>query len=459
MPDDQLTLLRRASARIPVPPPAIDGIARRRARRHRNRRLGSFTVAAVTFAAVLFVLVTALPHGASRSEPAGRRLPSPAGIAPAGIGSIESIRAFSADRAVALADHALIATSDGGAHWEAITPPGFGEMAASRMFFLDAEHGWVVSVPKGTFTSLTVFRTTDGGRSWERTEIPVPSPLDRLDTGPGFDAPTIGFSDLLYGWMALSNTAPQPLFVTSDGGATWRSGPSLDGGPGAQQFKSLLFTSSTEGWAVGERDDPLSPTTDKEIDSLLRTTDGGATWEHVDLPDPPLPGATAESASELGIPRFFGAPDAVAPAWAYQDGQRALFAYVTHDGGTTWSATAPIPIEQGRGSPIFLPSFASGASWVVTSTSGQIARTTDGGATWSVVHPSDFGEYGPSAIEFSSATEGWAMTCEVWSGSMDGDGQCNGPSISDRTGRYALYRTADGGATWTLVLTNEPTEG
>jgi photosystem II stability/assembly factor-like uncharacterized protein len=456
MRDDPLTLLRRASAQIPVPPMAFDGVARRRSRRHRNRRVASFAIAAVAFGAVVVVLVTALPHGGARSGPAGTRLPSPIGTAPAGIGSIETIRAFDDGRAVALADHAVLVTTDGGTQWAAISPPGFDAFAASRMVFLDADHGWVASVPKGQFTAVSVFHTTDGGESWERADVPVGPPLDQLPAGPGFDAPDLGFFDPLHGWMALSNAAPEPFFVTSDGGATWQVRPSLEGGPGADQLKSLTFTSPSQGWAVGERNVPLSPTTDKEIDSLLRTTDGGATWEHVDLPDPPLQGATSDSLADLGIPRFFGGQDGVAPAWAYQDGQRAVFLYVTHDGGDTWSATEPVPIEQGAGSPIFVPSFPSSSDWVVGSTSSQIAVTSDGGGTWLVRSVDDFGRYGPAALEFSSASDGWAMTCEAWTTSMDGDTQCNGHMMAGRAGRYALYRTGDGGATWTLVLTNEP---
>ena len=84
-------------------------------------------------------------------------------------------------------------------------------------------------------------------------------------------------------------------------------------------------------------------------------------------PPPPLPGASADSLGELGVPRFFGPQDGVAPAWAFQDGHRALFAYVTTDSGQTWEATSPIPIDQGLGSPIFFPSLPSASVWVMAS--------------------------------------------------------------------------------------------
>jgi photosystem II stability/assembly factor-like uncharacterized protein len=132
---------------------------------------------------------------------------------------------------------------------------------------------------------------------------------------------------------------------------------------------------------------------------------------------------------------------------------------VTHDGGATWNATNPIPLEPGEGSPIFNPSFVSPSVWLVESTSDQLATTSDAGGHWSVIHLEGLGPYGPSAIEFSSASDGWAMVCESSTDPFDGSVQCNGSLIEGAPGEYALYRTNDGGATWTLVLTNEQTGG
>ena len=128
------------------------------------------------------------------------------------------------------------------------------------------------------------------------------------------------------------------------------------------------------------------------------------------------------------------------PAWTYDSGRSALYTYVTHDGGRTWSATPPIALDQGLGSPIFEPSFVSPTSWFMWSTSGQLAATTDAGQTWSIFRPAGVARSPVLALEFTSASEGWACNGDSWSGPVT----CTDP----------LYRTADGGRTWTLILSN-----
>jgi photosystem II stability/assembly factor-like uncharacterized protein len=58
----------------------------------------------------------------------------------------------------------LLHTIDGGHTWEQITLP-LGDVNNNNLMFLDDKHGW--------FTVRNqVFRTTDGGRTWQSSEVP-----------------------------------------------------------------------------------------------------------------------------------------------------------------------------------------------------------------------------------------------------------------------------------------------
>src|SRR5206468_3369487 len=114
MPDELSLLERRMRSFEPAPDAFEDLIerrGRRKVRRERRRRVASAVAGFVVFGAGLFLLIKAVPHGGSTGPGSTS---SPIGIAPPGLGSLETIRAFSESDVVAVADHGLIATSDGG---------------------------------------------------------------------------------------------------------------------------------------------------------------------------------------------------------------------------------------------------------------------------------------------------------------------------------------------------------
>jgi photosystem II stability/assembly factor-like uncharacterized protein len=186
---------------------------------------------------------------------------------------------------------ALCHTFDSGRTWTRVQLPtsGLTRVNLQRLVFPSTSVGWVA------LTSGYIFRTTDGGTTWERRGQ-TPRPLLQLkplnaqvawaldlrgvqvyrttDGGATWQIslPSLPEGAVLAGLFALdSNTAwavgiDGVIVATTDGGQTWRLQES--GTP--QTLLAIHFTDPQHGWAVGE------------VNTILKTTDGGQTWIKVD---------------------------------------------------------------------------------------------------------------------------------------------------------------------------------
>lgn len=128
-------------------------------------------------------------------------------------------------------NHGLLWTEDGGKDWKDITPrSSLGPVAQIKdVFFLDTRHGWVLfskwDEPEALFD---LARTDNKGATWSILRVHV-------DLGNLAADGQIAFADPIHGWMVLDSATSSAvhagsLFLTSDGGRTWRNSPDDPGG-------------------------------------------------------------------------------------------------------------------------------------------------------------------------------------------------------------------------------------
>ncbi len=298
-----------------------------------------------------------------------------------------------------------------------------GQPGIVAVVFINSSHGWLA---RGANGQGELFVTDDGGTSWTEEY--------RGETAPQ----VIEFVDARNGWMAgcvlpagLSGDCQTQLRWTQDGGNTWTPETSLP----IPQGKAIAigFVNRQDGWVLTEQCLPMCG--DQAPAQLLRTHDGGTTWE----PLPLLDGATAP-VSLRRLDEHTG--------WVLTKS----IVFATRDGGVTW-ATAENPcnaVQPGGG--MFLTGAMSftdeHVGWIGCYrpigggvAAGALYRSGDGGATWHVVGltpeggealPAGVGRLPEAVIDldFLNEQDGWfACACP----------------------RSGVWRTHNGGHDWDLV--------
>jgi photosystem II stability/assembly factor-like uncharacterized protein len=237
---------------------------------------------------------------------------------------------------------ALVSTADGGATWQARPRPAADTLR--DVFFVDQTTGWLVC-ERNVFALAShaearsyLLRTTDGGESWSRVEMPRDE--------PGVLLARVAFADPARGWVfgemgALYSTrdgghtwsrqrtptrnillgasfdgegrrawlvgAAGTVLVSEDGGAEWRAAAAAGPAERSPRLNAVSFVDARTGWAVGR------------AGTVLATADGGRTWARQD----------ADTEADLTDVKFFDARE----GWAVGDGGTIIH---TVDGGRTW---------------------------------------------------------------------------------------------------------------------------
>jgi photosystem II stability/assembly factor-like uncharacterized protein len=159
-------------------------------------------------------------------------------------------------------------TTDGGRTWQAQTIESTAGIL-NRIDFIDAQNGWIAgyeyddpAADRPTYSGA-IYHTTDGGATWQR----------QFDTQTAFVFTGIDFIDAQNGWgvgfKGNSGVAGGTIYATNDGGSTWHNqGPD-------RVLWDVQFLNTDQGYATGcNYPAAWGP-------PVLRTSDGGATWEEV----------------------------------------------------------------------------------------------------------------------------------------------------------------------------------
>jgi hypothetical protein len=311
-------------------------------------------------------------------------------------------------------------STDAGLTWAAMTDLNGLLNASGRGY------GAWVEGQKGVvgFKGGTLRYTTDGGATWL---TPTGNPLTRDITN------VFGAGSTVFAVSSYDTGVPSAVAVSTDGGATWKACGTL------QTTTDLL----TVGWTDGTNAIIASPNGSQGLVS----TDQGATFTYVGgvpygitafasdgatlvtatqsrPPNGPLVHTTniaqkwpaAFAGAYSGKATFFNAGTEVRSAWYGSsfsshdngdswattllsnactslggDGSVMLMATAKSTGDTISTATPPTGAWQvtktwPMGGPANLSAFAgAGTTWVAVARSGHLVRTTDSGATWSIV--------------------------------------------------------------------------
>jgi photosystem II stability/assembly factor-like uncharacterized protein len=252
----------------------------------------------------------------------------------------------------------------------------------NAVYFADSKRGWV-----GGDDGL-VLRTDDGGRTWEQQSAGVSDGVN-----------DIYFRDKEDGYLLAANR----VMLTEDGGRTWRTAASFaaaDFAGATPELYSVRFTSKKRGWVVGS-----VSRGDRVLDSLLlRTDDGGRTWQRVAAP----------VRFELLHLDFRGERR----GWIVGDRGTVLH---TRDGGETWQQQ-----RTNTSATLYHVDFEDDETGWAVGERSTILRTTDGGATWLAVEVPAIGTRATLlSVAFANKEDGFVV---------------------GRNG--TILRSSDGGRTW-----------
>ncbi len=239
----------------------------------------------------------------------------------------------------------------------------------------------------------TILNTQDGGDTWQK----IPSGTD--DT-----IRDVHFFDEQNGWLLcerdrfqLGRNAPSYLLKTTDGGAHWDSVEIGD--QGSPVVVSLFFSKDKRGWAVGEGG---------AVFSMLQGSDN---WR--------------KKVAPTVFALMDGAFNGDSTGCLVGGGGTILF---TEDGGQLWNFSTVFGKSETKLNSVFFTDQRNG--WTVGS-QGKIYATTNGGKSWRPqTSPAKTDLFD---VEFVSSSEGWAVGASG-----------------------TLLRTQSGGKVWASVPSGVP---
>jgi photosystem II stability/assembly factor-like uncharacterized protein len=267
----------------------------------------------------------------------------------------------------------LYRTSDSGASWEKVwDQPGTFIRALG---FIDKDNGFLGNVGTNYYPGVTdaqpLYRTRDAGASWQPISVPG---IEKVAGICGIDI--LPVARLFQGERRISHVihaagrvgGPAMVMRSEDSGESWRV---LDLSAKAGMILDIKFLTATHGFVAAS-----APSDKGEGDArILRTTDGGKTWDAVYKSGRPLENCWKMSwpSPKVGYATVQSYDEDPAKA------QHVIIKTVTS--GKSWTE---LPLIKDKPAQEFGIGFADEKhGWVGTRSSGY--ETVDGGKSWAPV--------------------------------------------------------------------------
>ena len=281
-----------------------------------------------------------------------------------------------------------------------LLPPGQGRLASESIAFADRLNGWIYGA--------RTYVTHDGGRSWKEEHLP--GFVSALTTGGGA------------AWATVNKCGqcahPRP-YVAHAASNSWSPAAAP---PGFEAYQPLIAIDAKTALADGYS--KVAPV------GLFLTTNAGKNWRAVGRCKPELQ-TDSVSATALDTQNL----------WLICGDQASMtdqvnYLYRSSDGGVSWQLVAanPRPLQHlptignlpNQGYIPGLTVLRGGQLFLTPRKMGLIARSDDGGTTWTVQLQDDGG--GGYVLQFVSESVGFALSVQ------------------------GLYRTLDGGWHWSQMI-------
>ncbi len=308
-------------------------------------------------------------------------------------------------------DLILLKSTDRGENWESKHLPDLSNYANDPVYckFFNENEGLISILYSGVGTQLPLFKTTDGGETWETLNMVFPAMIKNEK---------IFFMNPNYAWLGFREPSqPETLQLahTSNSGLDWR----IQYSDSAEELKCMYFPDEMHGWLVYEQFNyPV-----KHL-KICSTSDGGESWN-------------TQKIIEGDMYDIFGCKMFAADSMNVWIGYTTNFdiplkILKTTDGGINWEEFQAVNATDIQLGDIEFENLNSG--WIVSSM-GTILHTTNGGSVWER----------KNTIVTSALLQGVDFIDQTYGIAAGGDDDINGCGA-------VILNTTDGGERWGVLL-------
>lgn len=311
----------------------------------------------------------------------------------------------------------VLRTINGGVSWSDVTPYNkdanklYNEEPDIAAAFYDCNIAWISVGAYSKDRNLAVYHTADGGKHWDKSNVPVVEDWE-------YFGQHMSFIDSNNGFM-LVNSSPacgimyKAIYKTNDGGRNWsRIGnisAEIDSYP-----TGMVFRNSREGWITCSNHG-------QDYILTFKTDDGGHSWHKENLQlisdykdyytnsYPPVVLDNAKNSIILPI--------------EYVNGEsRFIIPYLSSDGGHSWNA-----LKNLSNHTFSCFDFINEKKWMaIDKKDNTLYETNNYGNSWIEVYQNEIFK-GINTLDFVTEQIGWAA------------------------GHNIFIMTKDGGKTWNYV--------